>query len=84
MNEQPEQDNTETAGELSGQAEPIVITLPRHPTSEQIEAIFDLMRIRHIDSERGIELQEKHRRFETSFGLKAAAYERLIEFADKL
>jgi len=48
-----------------------------NPDIEEIEELAKIVRITHDDQERGLELQEKHGKFCTSFGLKAAMYERL-------
>lgn len=74
----------EETTEEAGRVDAIVITLPRHPTADQIDEIFSLMRMQSSDSSKGIELQDKYSRFDTTFGLKAAAYERLIDYADAL
>ena len=75
---------SETNADVADRLDGVVITLPRNPTADQIEEIHQLLRVRISDSEKGLELQDKHARFDTTFGLKAAAYERLIDYADAL
>jgi hypothetical protein len=52
--------------------------LPENPTVEQIETIHRVMKLHDLDE--GEKMQEKYKTFCTSFGLKAAAYHRLLDY----
>ena len=59
-------------------------TLPENPTDEQIEKIFSILKMKASDRIPGVDMQQKYKRFDAMFEMKAVAYHRLVEYLKSL
>jgi len=56
------------------------VKLPINPTAEEINEIMNLLKARFSDQASGLKEQDRYGMFDTSFGLRAVAYSRLINW----
>ena len=59
-------------------------TLPETPTPEVIEDVFEIMKLKLEYANEGAKKQDEHGIYDTNFGTKAVAYDKLVGYLNSL